>query len=68
MSQELRFKNIDDTRNYFLEDLKQNELMGRKYKKVCTTLNYTERVLILASAITGGISISAFASLFDFFA
>ena len=38
--------------------------MSRKHKKVCTTLNYIEHFLILASTITGCISISAFASLF----
>ena len=38
--------------------------MSRKYKKICTTLNYIEESLILASAITGWVSISAFASLF----
>ena len=32
-------------------------------KKVCTTLNYIEHFLTLASAVTGCISISAFASL-----
>ena len=37
--------------------------MSKKYKKVCTTLNYTEHCLILASTITGCISISDFASL-----
>ena len=62
--QEFRWKNIDKTRNCFLEEIKQNEFMGRKYKKICTTLNYTEEPLILASTITGWVSISAFASLF----
>ena len=37
--------------------------MSKKYKKVCITLNYIEHFLILASIITGYISISAFASL-----
>ena len=37
--------------------------MNRKHRKVCTTLNYIEHFLILASAITGFISISAFVSL-----
>ena len=37
--------------------------MSRKYEKVCTTLSYLEHFLILASATTGCISISAFASL-----
>ena len=38
-------------------------MICRKQKKVCTTLNYIENFLILASTITGCISISAFASL-----
>ena len=63
MSQEFRFKNIDETRNYFLEEIKQNELMSRNHKKICTILNYIEHFLILAAAITGCISISAYASL-----
>ena len=37
--------------------------MSRKHKKVCTTLNYIGHFLILASTITGCISISAFTSL-----
>ena len=37
--------------------------MSKKYKKVCTTLNYIEHFLILASTITGCISITAFSSL-----
>ena len=63
MSQKFRLKRMDETRNYFLEEIKQNELMSRKHKKVSATLNYIKPFLILASAITGWISISAFASL-----
>ena len=40
----------------------QNELISRKYKNICTTQNYIEQFLILASAITGCISISTSAS------
>ena len=63
ISQEFRLKNIDETRNYFLEEIKQNELVSKKHKKVCTTLNYTGHIFNLASTITGCISISVFASL-----
>ena len=59
-SQEFRLKNIDETRNYFLEEIKQNELISSKQKKVCATLNYIEQIHILASTITG----CNFASLF----
>ena len=42
MRQEFRLKNIEiirKTRNYFLEEIEKNELMGKKHKKVCATLN-----------------------------
>ena len=31
MSQEFRLKNIDKTRNYFLEEIDRNELTSRKH-------------------------------------
>ena len=40
INQEFRLKNIDETRNYFLEEIQQNELISANHKKVCTTLNY----------------------------
>ena len=63
ISQEFRLKNIDETRNFFLQEIKQNELMSKKLKKVCTTLNYIEHFLVLACTINGCISVSAFVSL-----
>ena len=63
ISQEFRLRNIDETKNYFIEEIKQNELMSKKHKKVCASLNYIEHFLILASTITGCISISDFTSL-----
>ena len=63
ISQEFRLKNIDETKNFFLEEIKQNELMSKKLKKVCTTLNYIEHFLVLACTINGCISVSAFVSL-----
>ena len=65
VSQEFRLKNIDETRNYLIEKIKQNELMSIKHKKICTTLNYIEYILIIAFTITGCVSISSFASLVD---
>ena len=37
--------------------------MSKKHKKGCTTLNYAKYFLILASVVTGCISVFAFASL-----
>ena len=64
ISQEFKLKNIDKTRHYFLEEIEQNDLMSRKHKKLCTTLNYIEHFLILAYTIIRRISIYAFAFLF----
>ena len=37
--------------------------MSKKYKKICTTLNYIEHFLFLASTTTGCVSISTYAPL-----
>ena len=55
-SQEFRLKNIDETRNYLIKKINQNELISKKYKKAYRVLNYNEDLLIF-------ISISAFVSL-----
>ena len=60
ISQEFRLKNIDKTRNCLIEEINWKEWMSKKHKKVCTTLNYIEIFLILASTNTGCVSISAF--------
>ena len=65
ISQEFRRKNIDEARNYFLEEIEQNELIRRKHKKFCEALNYIKHILISASTITGCISIFDFASWLD---
>ena len=65
MSHKFRFKIINETRNCFVEEIEQHELINKKDKKVCTTVNYIERFLFLASANTRCILLPAFASLFD---
>ena len=55
-SQKFRLKNIDERRNYFLEEIYRNELIN-------TPVIYIAHFRILVSAITGCILISAFSSL-----
>ena len=43
--------------------MNKSKLMSKKHKKFCMTLNYIEYLLILASVVTGCVSISAFSSL-----
>ena len=58
-------KNIEKNTVYFIQERKQNELMSKKYKKVYMALNYIEQLLVLASAVSRCVSISAFTSLVD---
>ena len=59
-SLEFRLRKMDKTRNYVLDEIKQNDLMREKYKKTCKYLSYVELLLILASAVTVNVSISPF--------
>ena len=59
LSQESKLKNMDETRDYLIGEINQDELMSKKHKKICTTLNYIEHCLVLASTITGCVSSSA---------
>ena len=47
-------------RNDLFEEIKQwfHDFMSEKHKKTCKYLNYVEHMLMLASTITGYVSIS----------
>ena len=36
ISQDFRLKNKDEKGNHLIEEIKQNELMSKKHKKLCT--------------------------------
>ena len=61
-SLDFRLKKIDEMRNY---EIKHNDLISEKYKKIFKYLSYVENLLILASTITSYVSVSAFNSLVD---
>ena len=45
VSREFWLKNIDETRNYLIEEIKWNELMSKKHKKILQLLSYIENFL-----------------------
>ena len=67
ITQEFRLKNVDEKRNYLIQELIQNELMSKKHKNVYRVLNYIENLLILISTVNGCVFISVFASLVGIF-
>ena len=40
LAQRFRVKNIDETRNYLIKEINRNELMSKKHKNICTTLDF----------------------------
>ena len=42
IGQEFRLKDIDEKRNYFIEEIKQNELVSKNHKKICKIWRRTE--------------------------
>ena len=60
ISRKFRLKHIDKTRNYFTEEIKQDNFISKNHEKVCTVVNHIEQSLILISAITGCVSVSGF--------
>ena len=67
ISQEFKFENIDETENYFIEDIKLNESVSNKHKKVWDSMesyrDHMEHLLILAYTVKICVSIFAFVSL-----
>ena len=59
----LESRNIGETKNDLLDEIKHNDLMDEKYKKTSKYLNYVQQLFILVSTVTGSVSTSAFASL-----
>ena len=39
MNQKFRLNKIDETRNYFIEAIKRNDLMSKNHKNICSTVN-----------------------------
>ena len=56
-SLEFRLIKIDEARNYVLDEIKHDDIMSEKYKKMCNYISYVENVLILVSTVTGCVSI-----------
>ena len=67
-SLEFRLREVDEIRNYLLDEIKHNDLMSKKYKKTFNYLSYVEHLLISASSVTCCVSVSAFALLVAIFA
>ena len=46
ISQEFRLKNTEKSKNYFINEIEQNELMSNVQHNTCRTLNYNDYFFI----------------------
>ena len=58
-----RLNKIDETRSNLLEEIKLNDAMSEKHKKVCRVLNYFELFLVSIFVVSRCVLISSFFSL-----
>ena len=58
--QQFRLNKINETRDYFLAEIKERELMSKMLGKYITSFDYFDKSLIALSVTTGSISIASF--------
>ena len=64
LSEQTKFRldEISQIENYFIEEINQRTSCSQKLNKYVTTFDYIDKILIVLSAATGGVSIISFKS------
>ena len=58
-----RLYEIKKIENYFIDEINQRELYRKKVSKYVTAFDYIDKILIVLSATSGGVSIISFTSI-----
>ena len=58
----IRLNKITEIENYFHQEINQRKSCSKKLNKYVTTFDYIDKILIVLSATTGGVSIISFTS------
>ena len=59
-----RLDEISKIENYFIEEINQRKSYSKKLSKYVAAFDYIDKILIVLSARTGGVSICSFTSIF----
>ena len=54
---------LSKTENYFIEEINQRKSFSKKLSKYVAVFDYIDKILIVLSAITGGVSICSFTTI-----
>ena len=60
--QQFRLNKINETKDYFVAEIKERELMSKRFSKYIASFDYFNKSLIALSVATGSISIVSFAT------
>ena len=65
LSEQTKFRldELSKIGNYFIEEINQRKSCSQKLNKYVTTFDYIDKILIVLSATTGGVSIISFTSI-----
>ena len=60
--QQVRLNKINETKDYFIAEIRERELISRNLSKYIAPFEYFDKSLIVSSKATSGISIASFAT------
>ena len=61
--QQFRLNKINEIKDYFVAEIKERELMNKRFSKYIASFEYFDESLIVLSGTTGSISIGSFATI-----
>ena len=61
----IRLDQITEVENYFYQEINQRKSCSKKLSKYVAAFDYIDKILIVLSATTGGVSICSFTSIVD---
>ena len=62
INQQFRLNKINEIKDYFIAEIKEKELMSKRFSKYIASFDYFDKSLIVLSARSDSISIAAFAT------
>ena len=64
LSEQTKFRldEMSKTEKYFIEEINQRKSYSQKFKKYIIAFDYMDKILVVLSATTGGVSIMSFSS------
>ena len=62
INQQFRLNKINEIKDYFIAEIKEKELMSKRFSKYIASFDYFDKSLIVLSARSDSISIASFAT------